>query len=203
MEFINKFNNNYSDVDTSVLSPEAIKSLELQLQTQSRRQRFIKIEVLDTNNNVVAEVSGTAIGGNYNIDSSADIRRTCSVSFRLEQGYLPNENSVFWINKRFQLFIGLKRFETNQVYWFNKGQYAIKDPTVSLSVSEKTITINGLDKMALHNGDISGQLTYGTIIEAGSDAYVHEAVKAIMQDGGETNLLISETSLQIPYKTNL
>ena len=200
MEADNVFQNNYIDFDTSSLSIDEIKNLELKLQTQSKRQRFIKIEILDENNDVVTEVSGTAISGNYNIDSSAAIRRTCSVSFKLEYGYLPSETSPFWINKKFQLYIGLKQFETNQIYWFNKGQYAIKDPTINLSISEKSITINGLDKMALHNGDISGQLYYNTIIETESGAYVHDAIRAIMQDGGEVNLLIANTDLKIPYK---
>ena len=113
---------------------------------------------------------------------------------------MPSETSLFWVNKKFQLYIGLKQFETDKIYWFNKGQYAIKDPTVNLSISDKTITINGLDKTALYNGDISGQLTYATIIETESGAYVHDAIRGIMKDGGETNLLIANTDLQIPYK---
>lgn len=196
----NNLNNNYSDIDTSLLSDYERKNIELKLQTQSKRHRFVKIEIVDDNNSVIAEASGTAISGNYNIDSSSAIRRTCSISFKLEQGNLPSETSLFWINKKFQLFIGLKQFETNKIYWFNKGQYVIKDPTVNISISEKTITINGLDKMSLYNGDISGQLTYSTIIETESGAYVHDAIRGIMRDGGETNLLIANTDLQIPYK---
>lgn len=183
-----------------MMSVDVRKNIELKLQTQPTRQVYVKIEIIDTNDNVINEVSGSAIGGRYNIDSSAAIRRTCSITFNLEQGYLPNEDSVFWINKRFQLFIGLKNIETNDIYWFNKGVYAIKDPAINISIADKTIQINGLDKMALHNGDISGQLPYATIIEVEDGAYVHDAVRAIMLDGGETNLLISDTELQIPYK---
>ena len=176
------------------------RNMELKLQTQSVRQLYVKIEIIDTDDNIINEVSGSAIGGSYNIDSSAAIRRTCSITFNLEQGYLPNENSVFWINKRFQLYVGLKDIETGNVYWFNKGMYAIKDPAINISINEKTVQINGLDKMAVHNGDISGQLSYATVIEVEDGAYVHDAVRAIMLDGGETKLLISDTDLQIPYK---
>jgi hypothetical protein len=184
----------------SAMTEYARKNMELKLQTRSVRQLYIKIEIIDTNDDVINEVSGSAIGGSYNIDNAAAIRRTCSITFNLEQGYLPDENSVFWINKRFQLYIGLKNIETNEIYWFNKGVYAIKDPAINISISGKTIQINGLDKMALHNGDISGQLSYATSIEVKDGVYVHDAVRAIMLDGGETNLLISNTDLQIPYK---
>lgn len=180
------------------------RDIELKLQTSQIRQLFIKIEILDQTDKVIDEVSGSAIGGNYNIDASSAVRRTCSITFKLENGFLPDEKSVFWINKRFKLYIGLKQNKTNDInediYWFDKGVYAIKDPSISISISESTITINGLDKMALHNGDISGQLSYATMIDVEEGVYVHEAVKGIMLDGGETNLLITNTDLQIPHK---
>lgn len=182
------------------------KHLELKLQTLPTRQLFVKIEILDTNNRVIEEVSGSATGGNYNIDSSASIRRTCSITFNLESGYMPSEDSVFWINKRFKLYLGLKQISNDEVYWFNKGVYAIKDPTVNISISENTITINGLDKMALHTGDISGLLETAYVAdvvdENGSTVtiYVEEAVEALMKDGGETKLKISKTNLPLPHK---
>lgn len=182
------------------------KEFELKLQTHPVRQLFVKIEILDTDNNVINEVSGSAIGGNYNIDNSASIRRTCSITFNLESGYLPDERSVFWVNKKFQLYIGLKQIDNNDIYWFNKGVYAIKDPSISISISEHTITINGLDKMALHTGDISGQLENAYITDIVDEngnpitIYVDEAIEALMKDGGEAKLRISKTDLAIPHK---
>lgn len=182
------------------------KEFEIKLQTHSVRQLFIKIEILDTYDRVINEVSGSAIGGNYNIDNSASIRRTCSITFNLENGYLPKETSVFWVNKKFQLYIGLKHIDSNDIYWFNKGVYAIKDPNIAISISEHTITINGLDKMALHTGDISGQLENAYIADVVDEdgnpvtIYVDEAIGALMRDGGETKLRISKTNLALPHK---
>ena len=51
------------DIDTTLLTTEQRKNIELQLQTATTRQLFIKIEIIDTKNNVVAEVSGKAISG--------------------------------------------------------------------------------------------------------------------------------------------
>lgn len=193
-------NQTMKDIDITLLTAEQRKDLELQLQTYTTRQLFIKIEIIDTKNNVVAEVSGRAISGNYNIDGSSSVRRTCSVTFCLEENFLPKKDSVFWINKKFKLYIGLKKIYESYIYWFNKGTYAIKDPSISISISDNTITISGLDKASIYNGDISGQLEYSTVIEVESGAYVHDAIREIMRDGGETKLLISNTNLQIPYK---
>ena len=198
--------NNILDMDLTNYTSKEIQQLELELQTQLTRQVFIKIEILNKDNEVINEVSGSAVGGNYNIDSASAIRRTCSISFNLETGYLPSETSVFWINKKFRLYIGLKEMRTNSIYWFNKGTYAIKDPSINIAINENTISINGLDKMALYNGDIGGQLETAFVIdvidenEEKVEVYVEEVVEELMQDGGETNLIISETGLLLPYK---
>ena len=189
-----------------MMQQNAQREFELKLQKHPIRQLFIKIEVIDTDNKVIAEVSGSATGGNYNIDNSATIRRTCSITFNIENGYLPSETSVFWINKKFKLYVGLKQANNDEPYWFDKGTYAIKDPTVNISVSENSITINGLDKMALHTGDISGQLETAFIADVvdkdgnATTVYVDEAVEALMKDGGESNVLISKTNLPLPHK---
>ena len=198
--------NNILDMDLTHYTSEEIKQLELELQTNLTRQVFIKIEILNQEDKVINEVSGSAIGGNYNIDSMSAVRRTCSISFNLENDYLPDEDSVFWINKRFRLYVGLKEMRTNSVYWFNKGTYAIKDPSINISINENTITINGLDKMALYNGDIGGQLETGYIIDIVDEngekveVYVDETIEALMTEGGETNLSIAKTDLFLPYK---
>lgn len=180
------------------------ENIELKLQTSQSRQLFIKIEIIDTNDKIINELSGSAIGGQYNIDSESAVRRTCSITFKLEKGYLPEDNSsVFWLNKKFKLYIGLKVFDTDEIYWFKNGTYAIQDPSLNITVSENSISINGLDKMSLYNGDIGGQLPYSTMIEVGEGTatpYAHEAVRAIMYDGGESNLIIGNTELKIPYK---
>jgi hypothetical protein len=195
-------------VDGDVMRKNIIeekKDFEIKLQTETTRKLFVKIEVLDTKNNVINEISGSAVGGNYNIDSASAVRRTCSIQFNLEKGNLPNSNdSDFWINKRFKLYIGLERFDNGEIYWFKKGTYAIQDPSIDISISDKTISINGLDKMALHNGDISGQLEYAIIQdvvnEDNENVFVEDAVWALMKDGGEKNLLVSKTNLALPYK---
>lgn len=176
---------------------------ELEVQIQQIRSIYIKIEILNTDDLVIDEVSGECIGGSYNINADAPIRRTCSVKFKILDKFLPSEKSVFWINKRFRLFVGITYLKTGEIIWFKKGTYAIQDPSVNISINENSISISGLDKMALFTGDISGQLSAKYMIKASegnSGIYVHDAIKAVVKDGGESNMKISETSLIIPYK---
>ncbi len=176
---------------------------ELEVQIQQIRSIYIKIGILNTDDLVIDEVSGECIGGSYNINADAPIRRTCSVKFKIPDKFLPSEKSVFWINKRFRLFVGVTYLKTGEIIWFKKGIYAIQDPSVNISINENSISISGLDKMALFIGDISGQLPAKYMIKASegdSGIYVHDAIKAVIKDGGENNFKIAETSLVIPYK---
>ena len=200
-------NKMFNDIFFDNLEPQEQKMLRTQLFAQLSRELFIKVEIMSVANKVINEVAGRAINGSYNIDNSASLRRTCSVTFLLESNDVQFDTlkSDFAINKKFVLYVGLRQIGTNNICWFNKGTYAIKDPNISIAIGEQTITINGLDKMALHNGDISGQLEYATIIDPEEEPYVHDAVSAIMTsrddgDGGETKLNIAETDLLIPYK---
>lgn len=180
-----------------------LSKAELEVQIQQIRSIYIKIEILNTDDLVIDEVSGECIGGSYNINAEAPIRRTCSVKFKIFDKFLPSEKSVFWINKRFRLFVGITYLKTGEIIWFKKGTYAIQDPSVNISINENSVSISGLDKMALFTGDISGQLSVKYIIkpsEGNSGVYVHDAIKAVVKDGGESNMKISETSLIIPYK---
>jgi hypothetical protein len=175
------------------------------IQTAPVRYLYIKIEVLNEQNKIVSEVSGTAIDGGFNISGDATIRRTCDLTFNLESGYLPQDNnSIFWINKKFKLYVGLSNIQQNKIYWFDKGTYIIKDPNVNITVNNNTIKISGLDKMALYSGDIDGQLTTATMVTYESGATRADTVKAIMIDGGESadNIIIEDSTVMkepIPY----
>lgn len=164
----------------------------------------IKIEILDENDFIINEVSGTAIDGSYNINADSKIRRTCNLSFYLKDGYLPTDkDSLFWINKKFRLYIGLESIDHTKVYWFNKGTYAINDPEINISTNNRTISISGLDKMALYTGDITGQLPYSSVATVDSGVSIQDTIKGIVSNAGENQIYIYDKKnvLQstIPY----
>lgn len=175
------------------------------IQTAPVRYLYVKIEILNEQNKIIGEISGTATNGNYNINGDSTIRRTCDLTFNLEDSYLPeNNNSIFWINKKFKLYIGLGNIRQDKIYWFDKGTYIIKDPNVNITVNSNTVTISGLDKMALYSGDIDGQLTTATMATYESGVTRGNTVKAIMMDGGEKedNIIIEDSAVMketIPY----
>lgn len=175
------------------------------IQTAPVRYLYIKIEILTEQDKIIGEISGTAISGSFNISGDSTIRRTCDLTFNLEDGYLPEDNnSIFWINKKIKLYVGLSNIQQDKIYWFDKGVYIIKDPNINIATNSNTIKISGLDKMALYSGDIDGQLSTASMTTYESGTTRTDVVKAIMIDSGEQedNIIIEDDSVMreiIPY----
>lgn len=174
---------------------------EIQVHLQKSRELFVRIEVLNQSNITIGELQGLAIDGNINIDNSSAIRRTCDITFTLKPILIPSPSSPIWLNKRFKLFIGIKNIITDSIVWFDQGIYLINDPEIDITISDKTINIKGLDLMAYHSGDISGESSTNIVID--KDISIHEAIKSTMKDIGkelESNMIIETSPYTTPYK---
>ena len=166
---------------------------------QPVQQKTVKIEILDLTNSVIGEISGKCIDGSVNIDSQSSIRRTCDLMFILDSTTLISETSLLWINKRFRLYIGILNNSTGVFQWYLQGTYIINDPTTDIDITSRTVSIKGLDKMAMHSGDLSGQLSFKTIISSGIN--IGTAIQSTLDDlTSETNYLIDEITYTTPYK---
>lgn len=78
----------------------------------SIKQVFIKIEVYDSKMNFIKELTKDVTKedvGAISVDSNRPIRRSFSFSLNNKNNeYDWSESSMFWIDKRIKLFIGLK-----------------------------------------------------------------------------------------------
>lgn len=172
---------------------------EYKVHFQSIRQKYVKIQILNSSDKVVDQIETDIIDGNINIDAQSPIRRTCDLKLKLKSEYIPSISSQIWLNKRFKLWIGIKDILTDDIVYFNKGIYVISNPIIDIQITEKTISIKGYDKMCLINGEISGYLKNKVIIN--ENIPIHEAIRATMSNlGGENKLLIETHEYNTPYK---
>lgn len=161
----------------------------------------MKILILDNKKTPLIELQGYATSGSYNITNASPIRRTCTISMVLnDTKLLPNANSYFWIDRRFQLFTGLYDIKTDTIHWYNQGIYVVKTPSIDLQIENRTIKISGLDLTALQNGEISGVLDTATKIEAGTP--IHSAIYSTITALGyesEANVFVENSPYTVPY----
>ena len=137
MEYYNTYTNSYLN---------ALK--------QTRRLYRVKLEILDHWERVIDEITrdlSAGTKGSINVNYQQGIRRSCSFTMAdVDKKYLPSENSWFWYNRKFKLYIGIVDIYNNDVYWWAQGVFI----TQSVSSERNSIIVNGVDKFGLLDGTL-------------------------------------------------
>ena len=129
----------------------------------------IKIELLTHEEYVIGEITqeiSLSNSGTISINYAQGVRRSCSFSLiNIDGKYFPSENSFFWINRKFKLFLGLKS-ENGEIYWWSQGIFITKNATVS----DYTVNIDAIDKFGLFTEDLKQHVLQGDyLIPAGEN----------------------------------
>lgn len=130
----------------------------------------IKIELLSKYENVIGEVTrdlSLSSQGQITINYGGITRRSCTLTLiNLDGKYNPNQNSWFWVDRKFKLWVGVA-YDDN-IYWFAQGVYY----TTDVSSDTNTVTINGVDKGGALDGTLKLNLTETQyVIEKGVSVY--------------------------------
>lgn len=139
---------------------EFLKELDL----TTLKTQYIKITVLDWNENPLQDITGKATGGSINIDGSSAIRRTANLSLFLPdtENNVTNPNHLLSINKKVSVAIGIDnltdKYTEYERLWFPMGIYVIIQPSISHATGGTTISLQLKDKMCLLNGECGGTL---------------------------------------------
>ena len=130
----------------------------------------IKLELLDHEENTITCIEqdidyGNA--GNISCNNVQGTRKSCSLTLiNVDLEYIPTEDSPFWFNRKFRLYIGIvdnRHYKygdsevhwTNETdtYWFSKGVYVTQD--IHVDSTAHTVSISGIDKFALLDGTLN------------------------------------------------
>ena len=129
---------------------------------------YIRVTLLDWQENEMEYIEGEITGGNLNIDGSSAVRRTGSISFvatNAENNY--NDLSFkYSLNKKIKIAFGLDNIIAPEeypikdfpIFWFPQGVFFITGCSFSHSSAGVTVDIKFTDKMALLNGVVGGIL---------------------------------------------
>lgn len=174
-----------------------MNSVEMRLFLQPTRHVYIKLLVMDKSFNIIDDITGLCVGGNYTIDEDSAIRRTCNLEFVYDPKFVKEKNDLYWINKRFQVLLGIKDLQYDNIVWFNNGIYCVRDPSASITLDGSKISVQGLDLMALLNGDVAGFLP--SPIKILPNTNVSTAIReTLVELGYESRFIIEQTDKVIP-----
>lgn len=154
--------------------------------------KYIKLEILNFQYNVVDEISGNLTAMSVNIDSESDLRRSCNLTFVVtDASFDVKAGNRIWLDKFCRPWVGYENIYTGKIQWYNQGIYLINAPSWRYNATTHELSLAGLDLASkltgLRNGELEG---IPTKIPAGSS--VREAMIAAIELAGFTKYTISE-----------
>lgn len=161
------------------------------------KKQFVKITLLDWDENPIQEIQGLVTGGNMNLDGNSAMRRNCNLSAFISKAHLANVtnvNNLFSINKKVYIEIGFEN-TTNQyteysMIWYPQGTFVIINPSLSHNTSGISLSLQLKDKMCLLDGECGGTISastqfdeYETVDENGNYVIEKPTIEQIIREG--------------------
>ncbi len=168
-------------------------------------KKYIRLELLDFQYNIVDELSGNMTKCSINVDSNSDLRRSCDLSFVVTTSTFDiKAGSKLWLDKFVRPYVGYENMRTGEIQWYNQGIYLVNNPQWSYNASTNEISMQALDLMSkltgLRNGNLEGIPT-----KIAKDENVREAIISTLALGGFTKYVCEEcktndgTIVPVPY----
>lgn len=141
----------------------------LQLINRQRIQdQYVKITLLDWNENPISEIQGLITGGSESLNGNSAVRRTCNLSMIVKDNIysITDVNNLISINKKIFLEVGIEN-KTNQyldekIIWFPQGIFVVNSANSSHSSNGTVISLQLKDKMCTLNGECGGTIPAST-----------------------------------------
>ena len=157
--------------------------------TSSVAQRILKIELLDSNENVIDTLTPNILGGEIQLSSDSGARRNVNINLKNSDGsYIPDPNGNFWVNSKFRVWTGYK--VNGEDYFWSRGIFVSGEPDINSNTSEQTVNLALDDKFLLLNGTLGGELENTYIIQRGE--VITEALTDLLSVAGEVKPPIIE-----------
>lgn len=190
-----------------------LKKLDL----ENLKRYYVKIIVLAMDETPIQEIEGKISSGSINIDGNSSMRRTCNLTFLVEEtedNDLMNIDNLLSINKKIKIEIGIENIidsRYDNIIWFKQGIFVINQPSISHNSQGIVVSLTCKDKMCLLNGECGGGLpasvifdSYNQINKDGSITSIKNRIYDIIQTlvifyGGEdiNKVFINDVPLEI------
>lgn len=164
---------------------------------QQTINKYIRLDILDYNFNIVDEVSGDLINLSVSVNADSDLRRSCQVELVVKgNGYKVQSGGKIWLDKYIRPWIGYESIHSGEIQWYNQGVFLINAPTYNYDATTKSLSFEGLDLMSKLTGVRDGQLEgLETIIHQGENVR-DVIISTISQLGGFKKYIVNNCQYQ-------
>ena len=143
----------------------SVSDLDMKLVTQPVQKHYLLVEVLSSNFQRLACISGDVISCNISISSEQSVRRTASISMKTDKKGIEAVLSINMTNY-IRLSIGIEDNENGNVTWYTEGIFIINKNGVQTDATSMSFSMELSDMMYDLTGDRRGTIhAYTSIVK--------------------------------------
>ena len=169
-----------------------ITASEFNVVKQNIQEKYTKIELLDSNLQIVDSLEGVTLNGSITIDADSDMRRNATLKFAITDSSFEIESgSKIWMDKYIRLYLGIYSIQENDIIYTNVGTFVVDAPSYEYDATNNSVKINLLDLMSKLSGIRNGYLEgVPVMIPAGTN--IREVIISTLELGGFTKYVCEE-----------
>lgn len=165
---------------------------ELKVAKQRIQNKYAKIELLNSDFQVIDSLEGVAINGSISVDATSDMRRSATLKMLVQDSsFEVSPDGKIWLDKYVVLYLGTELIPSGEIIYTKIGTFILDAPSYEYDAVNKSIQVSLLDLMAklsgLRNGYMPG---VPIIVYAGEN--MREAMIDTLALGGFTKYVCSE-----------
>ena len=177
-----------------------ITTQDLLLYKQHSLPIYLKINLMNTNRQIIDSMESVVTSCSTQIDASSAIRRTANMNFYVKNNtYFTSPNSRIWLNKLVKIYVGYMYFKTNEIIWYDLGTYIFGNTDFSYNATDKSGSVSCSDLMATLNGDRGGKINASSIVIPAESIIRDAIISIITQNGNVTDYYVESVPDTIPY----
>lgn len=168
-----------------------ISTNQLKVAKQPIQKKYVWLELMNSDYQILDELSGVTISGNISITADSDMRRTCSLSMVVENSsFEVTPGGEIWLERYVRVVIGTEVLYSNEIEKTNCGIYIIDAPSYTYNSSTHTLTLCLLDLMSKLTGIRNGYIK-GVPVKFLAGESIRSALIDTLALGGFTKYIIS------------
>jgi hypothetical protein len=169
-----------------------ITASQLNVSKQRIQEKYMKIELLDYNFQVVGSLEGITLNGSITIDANSDMRRNATLKFVItDSSFEVESGGKIWLDKYIRLYFGIYSLLENEIIYTKLGTFVLDAPSYEYDRTNNSVQVSLLDLMSkltgLRNGYLPG---IPTLIPVGTN--IRDAIISTLALGGFTQYVCDE-----------
>lgn len=170
-----------------------ITASELNVTRQKIQNKFVKIELLNSDFQTIDMLEGVCLNGSTSVDANSDMRRSATLKFVvIDSSFEVNSNSKIWLDKYIRIYIGTESIAENEIIYSKIGTFIIDAPTYEYDAVNNSVQLSCLDLMAKLSGLRDGFLTGASSYTIAAGENIRQAIIDTLALGGFTRQVCDE-----------